>query len=172
MSRLSSPLYQYFLPYELSNKGFNRTPHFHKEPACQYHKSHPYWSYASTTLTSSSRVSIMNRSKVQLWDPPSVPLIAKIFMEEFEVKALSSIHQPTFPLAKVHVDDTFVINKAEHSQALLQHINSQDSHIQFTMETTQQGSLPFLDTLVTIEQDNTFSTTVYRKPTHTDQYLH
>ena len=41
-----------------------------------------------------------------------------------------------------------------------------------TMEPIQQGSLPFLDTLVTIEQDNTFSTTVYRKPTHTDQYLH
>ena len=55
---------------------------------------------------------------------------------------------------------------------LLQHINNQDPHIQFTVEPTQQGSLPFLDTLVTIEPDNTFSTTVYRKPTHTDQYLH
>ena len=61
---------------------------------------------------------------------------------------------------------------AEHSQALLQHINNQDPHIQFTVEPTQQGSLPFLDTLVTTEQDNTFSTSVYRKPTHTDQYLH
>ena len=57
-------------------------------------------------------------------------------------------------------------------QALLQHINSQDPHIQFTVEPIQQGSLPFLDTLVTIEQDNTFGTSVYRKPTHTDQYLH
>ena len=40
------------------------------------------------------------------------------------------------------------------------------------MEPTQQGLLPFLDTLVTIELNNTFGTTVYRKPTHTDQYLH
>ena len=65
------------------------------------------------------------------------------------------------------MDDTFVINKAEHSQDLLQHINSQDPHIQFTVEPTQHGSLPFLDTLVTIQPDNTFNTTVYRKPTHT-----
>ena len=70
------------------------------------------------------------------------------------------------------MDDTFVINKAEHSLDLLQHINNQDPHIQFTVEPTQQGSLPFLDTLVTIQPDNTFSTSVYRKPTHTDQYLH
>ena len=40
------------------------------------------------------------------------------------------------------------------------------------MEPTQQGSLPFLDTLVTIQPDNTFNTTVYRKPTHRDQYLY
>ena len=60
----------------------------------------------------------------------------------------------------------------QQGQALLQHINSQDPHIQFTVEPTQQDSLPFLDTLVTIEQDKTFSTSVYRKPTHVDQYLH
>ena len=99
------------------------------------------------------------------------PLISNIFMEEFEVQALSSFpHPPSLWLR--FVDDTFVINKAEHSQDLLQHINSQDPHIQFTGEPTKQDSLPFLDTLVTIQPDNTFSTTVYRKPTHTDQYLH
>ena len=59
---------------------------------------------------------------------PISPLIANIFMEEFEVKALSSFpHLPSLWLR--FVDDTFVINQAEHSQELLQHINNQDSHI-------------------------------------------
>ena len=102
---------------------------------------------------------------------PISPLIANIFMEESEVKVLNSFPQPP-SLWLRFVDDTFVINKAEHSQDLLHHINNQDPHIQFTVEPTQQGSLPFLDTLVTIEPDNTFSTAVYRKPIHTDQYLH
>ena len=102
---------------------------------------------------------------------PISPLIANIFMKEFEVKALSSMfHRPSLWLR--FVDDTFVNNKAEHSQALLQHITSQDPHIQFTVEPIQQGSLAFLDTLVTIEQDNTFSTSVYRKSTYIDQYIH
>ena len=99
---------------------------------------------------------------------PMSALIANIFMEEFEVKALHSFpHPPSLWLR--FVDDTFVINKAEHSQDLLQHINSQDPHIQFTVEPTQQNSLPFLDTLVTIEPDNTFSTTVY-PPTWINTY--
>ena len=76
---------------------------------------------------------------------PISPLIANIFIKEFEVQALSSFpHPPSLWLR--FVDDTFVINKAEHSQDLLQHINSQDPHIQFTVEPTQQDSLPFLDT--------------------------
>ena len=100
------------------------------------------------------------------------PLIANLFMEEFEVKTPNSC--PYLPSLWLRfVDDTFVISKAEHRQALLQDINNQDPHIQFTIEEpTQQGTLPFLDTLVTIESNNTFSTSVYRKQTHTDQHLH
>ena len=102
---------------------------------------------------------------------PISPLIANIFMEEFEVKALQSCPNP-LSLWLRFVDDTFVIGGAEHSQDLLYHINNQDPHIQFTVEPTVQGSLPFLDTLVTIQPDSSLSTSVYRKPTHTDQYLH
>ena len=59
------------------------------------------------------------------------------------------------------------------TQQLLQHIDSQDPHIQFTTEDSkQEGALPFLDTLVSSSPNNTLVTTVYRKPTHMEQYLH
>ena len=73
---------------------------------------------------------------------PISPLIANLFMEGFEVKALGTCPHP-LSLWLRFVDDTFVITKAEHSQTLLHHINSQDPHIQFTVEPAQQGSLPF-----------------------------
>ena len=47
-----------------------------------------------------------------------------------------------------------------------------DPHIQFTTEDAKpDGSLPFLDTLVLIQPDNSLLTSVYRKPRHTDLYL-
>ena len=71
------------------------------------------------------------------------------------------------------VDDTFVIQKAEHSQQFLQHINTRDPNLQFTVEEPDQdGSLPFLDTKVTPGPNSTLNTTVYRMPAHRDQYLH
>ena len=72
-------------------------------------------------------------------------LIANLFMEEFEVKAFSTDPHPHLWLR--FVDDIYVIQKAEHSWQLLHHINTQDPHIQFTMEEpNQDGSLPFLNT--------------------------
>ena len=47
-----------------------------------------------------------------------------------------------------------------------------DPAIKFTVEGNQEnGTVPFLDTLVKPEAGETLSITVYRKPTHTDQYL-
>ena len=70
------------------------------------------------------------------------------------------------------MDDTWVIQQQAHKQAFLDHINSIDPAIKFTVEGTQgNGDIPFLDTLVTPQADNSLSITVYCKPTHTDQYL-
>ena len=49
--------------------------------------------------------------------------------------------------------------------------NSVDPAIRFTVEDKEDGSIPFLDTIVKPEADGSLSITVYRKPTHTDQYL-
>ena len=79
-------------------------------------------------------------------------------MEEFEVKALSTA-PPHIWLT--FVDDIYVIQKAKHSTSLLQLIKTQGHHIQFTIEEpNQQGSLPFLDTLVSPGPNNTLITTV------------
>ena len=40
------------------------------------------------------------------------------------------------------------------------------------MEEEHQNQLPFLDVKVTKDNNNKLQTSVYRKPTHTDQYLH
>ena len=70
------------------------------------------------------------------------------------------------------MDDTFVIKKEIHKQDFLQHSNSVDPAIQFAVENNKEdGAIPFLDTIVKLEADGKLSTTVYRKPTHIDQYL-
>ena len=43
--------------------------------------------------------------------------------------------------------------------------------IQNLLNNVTDGSIPFIDTLVTCEKDRTLSTTVYRKATRTEQYL-
>ena len=97
------------------------------------------------------------------------PIVAKLYMEYFEQKALS-----TAPNLQdlVEVDDTFVIQKEIHKQDFLQHINSFDPVIQFTVENNKEDvAIPILDTIVKPEADGNLSITVYRKPTHMDQYL-
>ena len=102
---------------------------------------------------------------------PISPIVANLHMENFEIRALQS--SPTPPLFwKRFVDDTFVILKKAHKEKFLAHINSVDNNIQFTTEEPgPDGSLPFLDILISPDKDGRLETSVYRKPTHTDQYL-
>ena len=59
-----------------------------------------------------------------------------------------------------------------YKQGFLQENNSVDPAIRFTVKDNKEdGSIPFLDTIVKPEADGTLSITVYRDPTHTDQYL-
>ena len=102
---------------------------------------------------------------------PISPIFANLFMEDLEVQAIRT--SPTPPsLWKRFVDDTFTIIKKEDRSSFLQHLSSIHQNIKFTCEEVRDdGSMPFLDILVTLKEDGSLSTSVFRKPTHTDLYL-
>ena len=102
---------------------------------------------------------------------PISPIVANLYMEDFEIRAISSaVHLSS--IWKRFVDDTFVVMESSRKEEFLDHINNIDPLIQFTTEDAKQDrSFPFLDTIVLPQPDNFLLTSVYRKPTHTDFYL-
>ncbi|XP_030849793.1 uncharacterized protein LOC115927720 [Strongylocentrotus purpuratus] len=103
---------------------------------------------------------------------PVSAVVANLYMESFEEEALD-----TCPLScmlrvwKRYVDDTFIIVPISETDKLLKHMNSLEPTIQFTSEIECEGKIAFLDTLVHRHDNHRLSTSVYRKPTHTDQYI-
>nr|XP_023015434.1 uncharacterized protein LOC111504940 [Leptinotarsa decemlineata] len=101
---------------------------------------------------------------------PLSPVLANLFMEDFETRAIGTSHlKPTCWIR--YVDDVFVIwpHGSEDLHAFLNHINSSHPELKFTIEFENNNSLPFLDVLIT--KSNNSSHTVYRKPTRTNHYL-
>ena len=66
------------------------------------------------------------------------------------------------------MDDVLTAVPADQVDGMLAHINSIN---QFTFEREQGHVIPFLDVMILHNDDGSLSTKVYRKPTHTDQYL-
>ena len=100
--------------------------------------------------------------------PVSV-VVAEIVMQNIEESALSTCRQ-TIPLWLRYVDDTFTAVRLEEIDAFHHHLNELNTDIQFTRKVEENGKLPFLDCLVS-RDDNSLRTTVYRKLTHTDRLL-
>ena len=99
------------------------------------------------------------------------PIVANLYMEHFEGEALKSASHPPRYWYRF-VDDTRVIQQQAHKQLFLDHINSIDPCIKFTVHGNQEnGAIPFLDTFIKPEADSSLSIRVYCKPTHTGQYL-
>jgi hypothetical protein len=99
------------------------------------------------------------------------PIFADIFMEDFEERTLlSAPYKPRLWLR--YVDDTFVIWPHDQPKldSWLESLNNISPSIRLTMEKEINNKLPFLD--VCVERiGNTLSTSVFRKSTHTGQYL-
>ena len=97
---------------------------------------------------------------------PLSPVVANIYMEHFETLAIESAKfKPATWLR--YVDDTFVIwNEGQDKlHSFLEHLNSMRPSIKFTMEVEEDRKLPFLDVMVTRNEDR-LVTSVNRKKTH------
>jgi len=91
-------------------------------------------------------------------------------MEEFEERAIATATDKP-KIWKRYVDDTFTVLGKDYVDAFLQHLNIQQPTICFTTEIEKDNTIPFLDTSVSRDSNGLLTTTVYRKPTHTNQYL-
>lgn len=101
--------------------------------------------------------------------------------------SLPKINKPDVPLQPIvsFVSSTYALSKFlasflsrcvsltnHHVRNSGQFADFVDPNIQLTVENQKGGQLPFLDILVSRDSDGSISTSVYHKPTHTDQYLH
>ncbi|XP_062714059.1 uncharacterized protein LOC134290861 [Aedes albopictus] len=97
------------------------------------------------------------------------PLLADLFMSDFEDEAQK---KKLFPrIWWRYVDDVFAPVKERYLEQTLAMLNSQHNTINFTVEREVEGSLPFLDLLITRKEDDTLKFGIYRKPTSTDRYI-
>ncbi len=104
---------------------------------------------------------------------PLSPVMANLFMEEFEKNALATATlKPGFWFR--YVDDTLSswCHGLDNLQRFLDHINSLHPSIKFTYKVQKDDkTIPFLDVLFTVREDGSLGHNVYRRPTHTDRYL-
>ena len=100
---------------------------------------------------------------------PVFVVVAEIVMQHVEERALAACRQ-TIPLWLRYADDAFTTVHKDEIDDFHDHLNEQNTDIQFTKEIEENGNLPFLDCLVS-HDNNELRKTVYRKPTHTDRLL-
>jgi len=95
-------------------------------------------------------------------------------MEQLERKLSATVPEDLRPkLWKRYVDDTLEVIKRGIVDKLTEFFfnNSDDSgSIKFTYEVETEGQLVFLDLLLKRTNSGGLKLSVYRKPTHTDQY--
>jgi hypothetical protein len=105
---------------------------------------------------------------------PVSAIIAEIVMREIEITAINTSLVPVRWWRR-YVDDSNSCLQKQDIDKFHCHLNSINQNIQFTIEMpslSEHGQqIPFLDTILTIDNDRNVEVDVYRKSTHTNKYL-
>ena len=102
---------------------------------------------------------------------PLGPTLANVFLCHWEEIWLNKCSVKFKPLYyKRFMDDTFLLfSSMDHIKKFFRYINSRHKNMSFTYEVENDDKLPFLDILVTREE-NKYTTNIYRKPTFSGLY--
>ncbi|XP_072043299.1 uncharacterized protein [Amphiura filiformis] len=105
---------------------------------------------------------------------PVSAIFAEFCMEFLDQQAIATVPMDCRPILwKRYVDDVLEIIKEGSVEKLTEHLNQTEptGNIKFTHEPERNKQIPFLDTLIIRKPDGSVKLLIYRKPTHTDQYL-
>ena len=103
---------------------------------------------------------------------PLAPIIADLWMQKMETKLNRfSKNRPVIWLR--YVDDVFCLFTTSETKIKDFHsrINRWHEKLTFTLELGSNNSISFLDVLVTQDEEDKLTTSMYRKPTHTGLYM-
>ncbi len=130
--------------------------------------------FVLTTTYFTCKGKIYQQVKGMAMGSPLSPIAVNLFMEWFESEAIATAPDNCKPrIWKRYVDDVLEIIKKGEAENLTNHLNQVDptNSVKFTFEEEDNNSIAFLDTLITKKSDGSLKLSIYRKPTHTDQYL-
>ena len=103
---------------------------------------------------------------------PLSGLLANIYVENLENWALNSYFLKHVYWGRYMDDVISLWNYGEAElRGFLDHLNTYDRNLQFTLEVEIENKLPFLDVLI-IRNADELDFTIYRKPTQNNRYLH
>ena len=103
-----------------------------------------------------------------------IRLLPQYYNKIDKQRAIESAPEELRPkLWKRYVDDTLEVIKRGKVEEWSTHLNSMDptGSIKFTYEEETNNTIPFLNTLLERRPDGSVKVQVYRKKTHTNQYL-
>ena len=100
-----------------------------------------------------------------------------MFMEYLEEEAMdTALPDMRLKIWHRYIDDSFEVVRRDKRDELTRHLNTINKtwSMKFTDEPEKEGSISFLDTVISCKDDRGeggMKVQVYRKVTHTDQYL-